>query len=493
MVAKVLPFSIPMEPYRVDGFAWYPYHPELQKYLTFKGRFGDVAELAIQTQDGVWLAVPRAICPEPAPERDFRTRGFPAKCNMAPGWKPRENQLDIIPGIEAAVVYDQSGIIQAGTGIGKTALSMLFITGHQVTTLVVVDQENILRQWKKALLTHTDLAEEDIGYIQGDICNVQGKKVVIAMLQSIYKKGRYQAWVYQYFGLIIFDECHVLGATEFSKVCGLFPARYRLGLSATPKRQDGLEKIFLSHIGPILVKKNAVPLKPKVIMVPTPFELPIVTRRDPQTGEPRRVQLPHTAGRLMEIYKLMAASDRRNQLIAQIAKQCYDAGRNTVIFTDLKEDHHIPLAQWLGNEGIPAGDIGFYTGGLSEAEQDVNSGKRIVLATYKATSKAVDCPWWDTAIMGTPHSDVAQICGRVLREHPRKQCVGNYGTEKWNMDPAIKIPVVFDLVDMDSTILQSYLRTRLSYYKDIGAVMAGDVSLPAQVGFKKGNLIYAPK
>lgn len=493
MAAKVLPLSIGLPPARVDGFAWYPYDPAMFEYLKVKGRFGDVAELGIKTADGIWLAVPRAICPEPTPDRDFRAQGSPIECAMSANFVPRENQLDILPQIDTLVAMKESFILQAGTGIGKTAMSMKVVTGHKTTTLVVVDQENILEQWQKAIIQHTTICEHEIGFIQGDVCDVKGKKIVIAMLQSIYKKGRYPAWVYRYFGLIIFDECHILGAAEFSKVCGLFPARIRLGLSATPNRQDGMQKVFICHIGPVAIKKAGVPLRPKVLLVDTGFRLPIVRRRDPNDMSIKEVQLPHSSGRLMEVYKCMAKDYQRNKLIALLAAQAYNAGRKTVIFTDLKDDHQDALESALIGAGVAQGDIGRYTGGLDSDGRDYASAKRVVLATYKATSKAVDCPWWDTAIMGTPHSDVEQIVGRVLREHPTKQCVGNYGTAKWNPDPAIKVPVVFDLVDLDSTVLCGYTRGRLDYYKKVGAVIGGDTSLVQQVDYRKGNLLYAPK
>jgi len=491
MGTKVLPFQINIPPLRVDGFAWYPHSEALENYLKFTGRFGDAVSMGIKASDERFIYVPRAICPEPEESRDFRANGNPITCAMSPDWKPRDNQLDIIPQIHALVEQRESFILQAGTGIGKTVLAQLMITGHKVTTLVVVDQENIQRQWRDAILKCTDITESEIGYIQGDVCQVQGKKVVIAMLQSVHKPGRYPAWVYRYFGMIIFDECHVLGATEFSKVCGLFPARIRLGLSATPKRQDGLEKIFFSHIGPVLIKKTAVPLIPKVIMVETQYKLPMVTRRDPVTMVPHRVKLPHTPGRLMEVYKSMANCDLRNKQIANLAKMSYDAGRNVIIFTDLKDEHHTQLENWLINAGIPQGDIGRYTGGMSEEQQNYNSARKVVLCTYKATAKAVDCPWWDTAIFGTPHSDVAQICGRVLREHPNKQCVSKAGTAEW--DDNKKCPVIFDLVDFDSAVLQGYTKSRLDYYRTMGAVIAGDMSIPQRLGYKKGGLKYAPK
>lgn len=489
MGAKIMPFIINMLPHRVDGLAFYPYDAALEQYLTFKSRFGTEVTLSTRVNNGAYLAVPRGICPDPdSPEKDFRTYGSKIKADMAPSWRPRENQLDIIPQIQALNEEKASYLLQAGTGIGKTVLAQLIITYHKCTTLIVVDQENILSQWRKAITTFTTIQESEIGYIQGDVCDVVGKKVVIAMIQSIHKRGRYPASVYRAFGLVIFDECHILGATEFSSACALFPAAIRVGLSATPKRQDGLEKVFWSHIGPIRIKAEAAPLKPQIILVDTGYKLPIVHRRDAD-GFVHKVQLPHTAGRLMQVYKDMATNDARNRLIANIVKQCYDAGRMILLWTDLKDDHHGPLEYWITQAGIPPGDIGRYTGGLSENERDVNSVKRVVLATYKATSKAVDCPWWDTGIMCTPHSDVEQIAGRILREHTRKQCASAMDTPSF--DPEKKVPLLFDLVDTDSTVIFGYFKSRLKFYKGKGFDrLAGHMHLVQASGVRWGS-IYA--
>ena len=47
-------------------------------------------------------------------------------------------------------------------------------------------------------------------------------------------------------------ECHHLGAEVFSKCMAKVASKYMLGLSATPKRKDGLSKVFEWYIGDIV-------------------------------------------------------------------------------------------------------------------------------------------------------------------------------------------------------------------------------------------------
>ena len=62
----------------------------------------------------------------------------------------------------------------------------------------------------------------------------------------------YPQEVFDQFGLAVFDECHHLGAEVFFKSMRKVSSKYMLGLSATPKRKDGLQWVFESFIGPIV-------------------------------------------------------------------------------------------------------------------------------------------------------------------------------------------------------------------------------------------------
>ena len=60
----------------------------------------------------------------------------------------------------------------------------------------------------------------------------------------------YSEEIFKGFGLVIYDECHHLGAEVFSRALLKTNTRYTLGLSATPKRQDGLSNVFEWYLGP---------------------------------------------------------------------------------------------------------------------------------------------------------------------------------------------------------------------------------------------------
>jgi superfamily II DNA or RNA helicase len=46
------------------------------------------------------------------------------------------------------------------------------------------------------------------------------------------------------------DECHHTPSKTFTEAVNAFPAMYRLGLTATPSREDGLGQAIQVYIGP---------------------------------------------------------------------------------------------------------------------------------------------------------------------------------------------------------------------------------------------------
>ncbi|MBR4131869.1 MAG: signal recognition particle receptor subunit alpha, partial [Oscillospiraceae bacterium] len=76
----------------------------------------------------------------------------------------------------------------------------------------------------------------------------QGKKVVIGMIHSL-AKNKYPKEFCQAFGLVIWDEVHVAAAQSFSQTLSIFAPQYRIGMSATLNRRDGLQDIYKLSIG----------------------------------------------------------------------------------------------------------------------------------------------------------------------------------------------------------------------------------------------------
>ncbi len=163
-----------------------------------------------------------------------------------------------------------SGVIVLPCGAGKTIVGMGVMDAMQTSTLILTPNTFSVHQWVAELLDKTTLSEDLIGEYTGQRKDI--RPITVATYQTITyrkrgKKGENGALRDEYphfelfdqrdWGLIIYDEVHLLPAPVFSITAEL-QARRRLGLTATLVREDGREEDVFSLIGP---KKYDVPWK----------------------------------------------------------------------------------------------------------------------------------------------------------------------------------------------------------------------------------------
>ncbi len=145
-----------------------------------------------------------------------------------------------------------SGVIVLPCGAGKTIVGMTAMAKAKATTLILVTNTVSARQWRRELIEHMSLREEDIGEYSGERKEI--RPVTIATYQVLISKtkGEYRhldVFDAQDWGLIIYDEVHLLPAPVFRATADI-QSRRRLGLTATLLREDGRERDVFSLIGP---------------------------------------------------------------------------------------------------------------------------------------------------------------------------------------------------------------------------------------------------
>lgn len=158
--------------------------------------------------------------------------------------------------------FGGSGVIVLPCGAGKTIVGIGIISKLKTETLIISTNITAIRQWKSELIDKTNINPELIGEYSGEIKEV--KPITIASYQILtYKKSKegefahFKIFNERNWGLIIYDEVHLLPAQVFRIVSSLQSKR-RLGLTATLIREDGLQDEVFSLIGP---KKYDVPWK----------------------------------------------------------------------------------------------------------------------------------------------------------------------------------------------------------------------------------------
>ncbi len=144
------------------------------------------------------------------------------------------------------------GVIVLPTAAGKTVIGLKIIEGLQQKTLVVVPTKNLLYQWIESLTKYTSLTKDMIGQLGDKIKEI--KEITV----TTYDSARLNInLLRKEFSLLVLDECHHSVAEETTKVLEGFPAKHRLGLTATPERTDERESILFHLIGPKIAVTRA--------------------------------------------------------------------------------------------------------------------------------------------------------------------------------------------------------------------------------------------
>ena len=344
--------------------------------------------------------------------------------------------------------YD-TGILCAATGFGKTVVSAKIISNLKMNTLIIVNRNNLLEQWKEKLSYFLDINKKEIGQIGASKENLNGK-LDVASFQSLFKKDNLEELIKVY-GLVIIDECHHVAAYSFEKVLKAVRSKYVYGLTATPTRKDGWHKIIYMQCGDIRVRVSNRELKQNKEM-----EHEVIVKKTNYkyipTEEKGKIQIS-------EILNDMCHNTFRNSIIIEDIKKSIEEGRIPIVLTERVEHLNI-LKESLEKLEIP---IIIYKGQMGKKktkeiqeiikEADKNHTSRIILATSSSIGEGFDDSRLDTLFLTMPVSwkgRIIQYVGRLHREHEGKEKV-----------------IVYDYVD-NMKVLEKMYNRRLKGYKIAG-------------------------
>jgi DNA excision repair protein ERCC-3 len=153
-----------------------------------------------------------------------------------------------------------SGVVVLPCGAGKTVVGMAAMIKAQATTLILVTNTVSARQWRDEIIARTNVRPEDIGEYSGERKEIRPITIATYQVMISRKKGEFlhlDVFDVQDWGLIIYDEVHLLPAPVFRATADL-QSRRRLGLTATLIREDGQETEVFTLIGP---KRFDIPWK----------------------------------------------------------------------------------------------------------------------------------------------------------------------------------------------------------------------------------------
>ncbi len=368
-----------------------------------------------------------------------------------------------IPAVEAMLQHE-TGILHAATAFGKTVVCCDMIARRGLNTLVLVDKADLMNQWLERIDEFLDINEELPEYTtksgrikkrQSLIGSIQGTRdkltgiVDVAMVRSLKKKDGFHPLLKEY-SQVIFDECHHGASDSAIEVLQKINARYVYGVTATPKRGDGKEKINEFLLGPIRYRFTSKD-KAKEQKIDH-FVYPRFTR----TVKPHHLSKTSFGNDALE---LIRNNDVRDQQIVRDVQDCLKAGRTPVVLTKYV-DHAKKLAEMLksstdklilltGSEGTKARKAQ-----VEELYKLDQSESLILVGTGSLLGEGFDYPRLDTLFMATPVSGenvVEQYVGRLNRDYEGKENV-----------------IVYDYVDSHIPKFEKMFSSRIKAYKKIG-------------------------
>lgn len=160
--------------------------------------------------------------------------------------KPYPHQQEAL---EAWKTEGRRGVVVLPTAAGKTFLAQLAIVSTPRTTLIVVPTLDLMHQWYAEITASFPTSE--VGLLGGGSCD--RTPILIATYHSAAIQAKTLGNLY---GLIIFDECHHLPTDFFQVIAEESIAPYRLGLTATPEREDGTHRYLDYLIGKVVYRKT---------------------------------------------------------------------------------------------------------------------------------------------------------------------------------------------------------------------------------------------
>lgn len=331
-----------------------------------------------------------------------------------------------------------SGVLVLPCGAGKTIIGMQAIVKAQMQTLVICTGITAVRQWRDEILDKTSLTEEMIGEFSGEKKEIRPitiatYQVLTARRDATRKKGRNESeeegeagetgsgkrddadslegyvnldlFSRQNWGLIIYDEVHLLPAPVF-RITAEIQARRRLGLTATLVREDNREDDVFSLIGP---KKADVPWKEleKQGWIATALCTEV------RVALAEELRLPYAIADPREKFRIASVNPRKEDVIAALLERHRD-------------DNVLVIGQYLEQleNIVQRFEAPVITGKTPQREREktyqaFRQGEIKRLIVSKVANFSIDLPDANVAIQvsGTfgSRQEEAQRLGRILR------------------------------------------------------------------------------
>jgi len=345
--------------------------------------------------------------------------------------------------LDAWVANDKRGIIVLPTGSGKTLIGIKAISLLNIPTIVIAPTLDLVGQWRSRLNREFGV---EVGVLGG------GSKEIKALTVSTYDSAYIHADdLGNRFGLMIFDEVHHLPAEGYRNIAEMFASPFRMGLTATFDREDGLHselgrlvggKVFErrvtdlvgDHLSPFKIEKISVELtshEEKEYSMNQRIFSDYLVRHNIKIRSPEDFQkLIMRSGRDPDARRALLAMNRARDIafnssskISKLAEILEDHKDGRVfIFTEHNRLVHEISKRFL----IPSITYKTASRERSEVLERFRSGRYRAVVTSKVLDEGIDVPDADVGVIlsgnGSQRAFIQRL-GRILRKKAGKEAV----------------------------------------------------------------------
>ncbi|GAB6875555.1 DEAD/DEAH box helicase [Thermaerobacter litoralis] len=294
-----------------------------------------------------------------------------------------------------------AAVLFAPPGAGKTVVALGLVCKCQTSTLILTPQRELAEQWRREIAQKTTWPAHQIGLYHG------GAKRIAPITVATYTMAAdpaHQRLFDRPWGLIVFDECHHLPA-PFFRQAARFQAIRRLGLTASPVREDGREKDIWALIGPPIggewgrLFAGGFVAQPEVEL----WRLPL----------PETARQAYRRARGIRAVQVAAMNPAKIEAARRILAA--EPGAKALLFVEWVE-HGQAVAQALG--------LPFVWGETPHAERerlyaDFRAGRIRALVVSRVGNQGLDLPDAELALMlswhGGSRQEGTQRTGRIMR------------------------------------------------------------------------------
>lgn len=333
-----------------------------------------------------------------------------------------------------AIIKNKNGVIIMPCGAGKTITGLQIAASLKQRTLWITHTGELLTQTLNNAINYLNLNEEEHGTITAGKSNI-GSIFTVATVQTLASIDLSE--IKNMFGTVIIDEAHHTfkndsAVGQFNKVISELPAMYRIGLTASEHRSDGLIDSMFKIIGPKVYEVTQEYLN-KIGKVIIPHVKFVYTNFVYDKGKDSTVNFAK--------FLSQAQSDEdRNNLILRYINNI-ELSQPSMILSDRLS--HLSILKEEIEKTRPDLKIEFIRGNMNKKERKeameriVNGESNILMATYKLAQEGLDIPQLIKLFLVSPKRDktvIQQSVGRIMRP-----AEGKNGA------------IVYDFVDIETT------------------------------------------